>query len=256
MERSNFKPSVSNGESDEISLVDLARIVIKWRKLELALWALCFFAGLAYVLLMPHSFEFSSVYQMAMDGDKPLEPPAGLLSKIDNYYEPALYQQFSKGAGESPASSIKVNLSNPASTALVVIHSVAPKSKAKLVQSLHQQLLTKIEDEQNQLLNRKKNMLKAQLTAFNEQLKDLKQGSGEGLSATIASTMSQRSAAQQTLANLSGGQALVLAQPSLQPKGPRRALVILLSLVLGAFLALLAGFGAEFVALVKASYRD
>jgi len=255
LEKSDCSSSLAEHESNEVSLVDLAKIVIKWRKLELAIWALCFFAGLAYVLLTPRTFEFSSVYQMAMNGDKPIEPPAGLLSKIENFYEPALYQEFSKTAGESSVNAIKLNISNPESTALVVIHSVLPKSKTKLLRSLHQQLLEKIENEQNQLLNRKESTLKSQLKALDEQLKELRQGSGQGIATSIASTMDQRNNVQQTLDNLSAGHSLVLAQPSLKPKGPRSTLVILLSLILGAFLALMAGFCAEFVALIKASYR-
>lgn len=256
MEKSDRNSSFSEYQSSEISLVDLAKIVIKWRKIEFAVWVLCFLVGLAYVLLTPRTFEFSSVYQMAMNGDKPIEPPAGLLSKIENFYEPALYQTFSKSAGESSVNAIKLNISNPKSTALVVIHSVLPKSKMKLVRSFHQQLLEKIGNEQTHLLNRKESALKSQLKTLDEQLNELKQGSGQGLATSIASTMEQRNDVQQTLNNLSDGQSLVLAQPSLKPKGPRHALVILLSLILGLFLALFAGFGAEFVAVVNASYRD
>ncbi|WP_097460141.1 hypothetical protein [Mangrovitalea sediminis] len=257
MEKFDRSSSAAGYGSSEISLVDLAKIAIKWRKLEFIILALCFFAGLAYVLLVPRSFEFSSVYQMATGGDQPLEVPAALLAKIEDYYEPAVYQQLSEGSGKSPASEIKLDVSNPSSTTLVTIRSIGPKSKIKLVQLLHQKMLKKIDEEQSQLLARKESTLNAQLKALDEQLKILGQGrSGDGGAAVVASTIGEKNDVQQALANLAGGQVLVLAQPSQKPKGLSRALVLLLSLLLGAFLALLAGFGAEFAALVKASYRE
>ena len=256
LEKSDRISSLAGYESAEVSLVDLAKIVIKWRKLELAIWALFFFAGLAYVLSTPSSFEFSSVYQVAMNGDKPLEVPEGLLSKIKNFYEPEVYQQLSKDSVESPASGIKLNISSPDSSALVVIRSVAPKSNIKDVQLLHQQLVKMIDEEQSRLLTLKQNALKAQLKTLEEQLKVLRQGDGQGLAAAILSTVGEKNKIQQTLTNLSGGNTLVLAQPSRKPIGPKRTLVLVVSLLLGAFVALLAGFGAEFVALVKASYSE
>ena len=254
MEKAKYEYALSNRGSDEISLVDLARIIIKWRKLECSILIFFFLAGLVYVLLVPRSYEFSSVYQMAADGDKPLEAPTGLISKIKNFFEPGVYQQLSKQGNESSVGSIKINISNPDSTYLIVLHSLAPKSRKSAVRSLHEQLLKRIEGEQKKLYQRKKNALNAQLKSLSGQLNELRQATGDGQAASIASTLSQRNNVQEHLADLSQGQSLVLAQPSLKPKGHGYMIVMLLSLLFGGGGALLAGFVAEFVALVSGSY--
>lgn len=258
MEKPAHTQSVERYESDEISLVDLAKVLIKWRKLEFAVWALCVIAGLVYAVLTPHTFDFRSVYQMAMSGNNPVESPAGLISEIENSYEPAAYQKLANGSASAPVNSLNINISNPNSTGLIVIHTTADKGKSKVVRSLHDQILQNVEKEQSEWLKRKQNALQGQLKVIDQQISNLQiaGNKGERVGAEIAAAMSQKSNIQQSIAELAKGQVLVLGQSSLRPVGHSHALIVVLAFVLGAILSIVVGFMAEFVEIVKASYQD
>lgn len=258
MEKSAHTQSVDCYESDEISLVDLVKVLIKWRWLEIAVWALCMIAGVAYAVLAPHTIDFKSVYQVAMDGNKPLESPAEVISKIKYSYEPDAYQELVREGASETVSSLNVNISNPGSTSLIVINTKATKSKAKAVHSLHDQIFQSVEREQGDRLKQKQNTLRAQLKAIDQQMGVLQVAGnkGEKVGTEIAAAMALKSSIQQNLAELAKGQVLVLGQSGSKSVGHSRALFVVLAFVLGVILSMLVGFMAEFVGVVKASYRN
>jgi len=157
---------------DEISLVDLATILVRrWKALAI-IFAVVVLAALAYVLTMTPTYSYVSVYEVAEqapggegNADRALESANTVIAKAQSLYiAPTTRELLKQGGLESLPFS--VNLSTPEDTQLVKITSEASEDRASLVEKMHSALLTSIASNQQALVDRQRASLESRLESL------------------------------------------------------------------------------------------
>lgn len=250
------QPPRSTYQDDEISLVDLAKILIKRWKLMAAIFLVVVLAALAYALMLPSTYQYSSIYNAAEEGaGDPLEEPKSLVAKANNLYLGPLTRELisNEGLDRLP---FDTNIDNPSDTLIVTITSDAQSENAALVESLHESLLSRLQEGQEQSAERRQNALERQLASTQAALETAQDSDSDSAAEVVASTMGQISSFEEQLEELTKGEVSQTAVQSLDQQGISRALVLLLGILLGGMLAVMSAFFAQFASLVCASLKE
>ncbi|APE32091.1 lipopolysaccharide biosynthesis protein [Halomonas aestuarii] len=246
---------------DEISLVDLAKILIKRWKLMTVTFLIIVLGALAYALMMERTYEFVSLYQVAEQATTDnkeigaLEPPATVVAKTSNLYLGSVTRQILADEGMASLP-FETSVSNPEDTLLVRLASQAAEANAAMVKSLHAQVLERIETDQQALLERRREAMQRQLVSAERSL-ELANESTSPSAAELVASYSQRVAdIQDRLAQLQEGQVVQTATQSLSPMGTSRSLVMALAIVLGGMSAVIMAFLSQFAVAVRESLQE
>lgn len=248
-------------QGDEISLVDLAKILIRRWKVMAATFLLVVLGTLAYVLVVDRTYDFVSIYQVAerAPGDNgavgALEAPNSVVAKVNNLYLGPVTRQLreSEGLERLP---FEVTASNPSETLLVRLSSPARVESSELVTQMHEALLARMAEGQAGLVEQRQTSLEQQLQSAERALEAAEQSGSERASDLIVSYTDRIAEIQQRLSQLKEGEVVQVAVQSLEPTGTSRSLIMALALVLGGVLAVIAGFVSQFVALVRGSLSE
>src|SRR5690554_6523012 len=145
----NDSPSPSgnrhNLANDEISLVDLAKILVRRWKIMVVTFLLVVLAALAYVLIVERTYNFVSIFQVAEQaprGDSAvaaLEAPGSVVAKVNNLYIGPVTRELRESAGLERLP-FEVSTSNPSDTLLVRLSSEAKEADSDLVTQMHEAL--------------------------------------------------------------------------------------------------------------------
>ncbi|QOR39089.1 lipopolysaccharide biosynthesis protein [Billgrantia diversa] len=246
-------------DDDEISLVDLAKILIKRWKAVVITFTLIVLAALAYALLQERTYQYVSIYHVAErapvgeDDQGALETPNAVIAKIQNLYLGPVTRELLESSGRERLP-FEITLSNPEDTLLVRITSEASETNQELVKQMHEQLLARVVESQNQLLARNRERLEQQLESAQETLTAAEEGEAGG--ELLGMLMNRVVELESQLMQLNEGQAAQEAVQSLDPTGTSRKLILALGIVLGGVLALMAAFFSHFASLVRASIKE
>lgn len=246
-------------DDDEISLVDLAKILIKRWKAVVITFMVIVLAALAYALMQERSYQYVSIYHVAEqapagnDAQGALESPNAVIAKIQNLYLGPITRELLEASGRESLP-FGITLSNPDDTLLVRITSEASEANQELATRMHEQLLARVTEEQNQLLARNRERLEQQLESAQQTLAAAEEGGADG--ELLGMLMNRVVELESRLTELSAGQAAQEAVQSLQPTGTSRKLILALGIVLGGVLALMAAFFSHFASLVRASIEE
>ncbi len=237
---------------DEISLIDLAKLLVRRWKAMVGIFSVVVLMALAYALMQPSSYTYTSIYQVAESGTgEPLETPAALVARTQNLYlGPATRELMAAEGVESLGFDTRV--SNPDDTEIVKLSSTAPEVLAERVEAHHRLLLDRLEEGQQARVERHRQALERQLAGVENTLEH----SGEGASERIASTLSRKFELQAELEGLMAGETAQAAVQSLEQQGTSRALILALGVVLGGMLAVMGVFLLHFVSLVRQSLHE
>lgn len=243
-------------DDDEISLVDLAKILVRRWKAMALIFILVVGAALAYALLMPRAYQYVSLYNVAENGpNTPLETPSSLVAKARSLYlGPLTREMYAEQGWESLP--FEVSISNPDDTLLISISSESDESHADEVETLHQRLVERISQGQQALVERRRETLEKQI-ARNQQALEAAESSESMRSGELIATYTSRISQLETnLADLTEGNISQVAVQSLEPTGTSRALILALGIVLGGMLAVIGVFLLQFATLVRSSLKE
>lgn len=246
-------------DDDEISLVDLAKILIKRWKAVVITFTVIVLGALAYALMQERGYQYVSIYHVAEqapagnNSQAALESPDAVIAKIQNLYLGPVTRELLESSGRERLP-FEITLSNPEDTLLVRIISEASEANQELVTRMHEQLLAKIAEDQSQLLARNRERLEQQLESAQQTLAAAEEGGADG--ELLGVLMSRVVELENKLTQLSEGQAAQEAVQSLEPTGTSRMLILALGIVLGGVLALMAAFFSHFASLVRASIKE
>ncbi|MEQ6917328.1 lipopolysaccharide biosynthesis protein [Halomonas aquatica] len=246
---------------DEISLVDLAKILIKRWKVMAATFFVIVMGALVYVLMMERSFEYVSLYQVAEQAptenreNGALEPPVTVVAKANNLYLGAVTRKLldDEGLASLPFTTAVSNLED---TLLVKLTSQATEASAPLVESFHSRVLARIEQDQQAFFERLRDSMQRQLESAERSLELAKESTSPSAAELIASYSGRVANIQDSLEQLQEGQAIQTAVQGLKPSGTSRSLVMALAIVLAGMLALMMAFFAQFAAAVRESFSE
>ncbi|MWJ27627.1 lipopolysaccharide biosynthesis protein [Halomonas sp. ZH2S] len=243
-------------QNDEISLVDLAKILIKRWKTMVLIFLIVVLGALAYVLLTERSYEYVSIYQVAEEAPgRALETPASVLAKVNNLYVGPETRKLRESAGLESLP-FEVTVANPNDTLLIRLGSEASEDNHELVAQMHEGLLARMTEGQGERLERRQASLEQQLKNTEAALESVEQTNTEWGSELIASYTERLAGIQLRLTQLSEGQVVQVAMQSLEPTGTSRSLIMALALVLGGMLGVIAAFFSQFAVVVRDSLSE
>lgn len=241
---------------DEISLVDLASILVKRWKAMAIIFTVIVLAALAYALMMPRTYSYTSLYNVAEQGvGEALEAPAALVAKVRSIYLGPQTRAL-LASEELESLPFETTLSNPEDTLFLGLSSQADENDVGMVKSLHEGILQRVEEGQQALVERRREALERQLESANEALEALRDSDSSSAGELIATYTSRIANLETNLVDLRSGVMSQIAVQSLEPVGTSRRLIMAMALVLGGLLAVMGAFFIQFIGLVRSSLKD
>ncbi len=130
-----------NPRDDEISLVELVRILVEHRQTILAVFVCFLIAGTVFALLIPKQYRYTTTIEIGAvleDGKTQLiDPPGTLLAKINEAYIPHALEQ----PAEEKSEDYKITARIPRDSEVIVLESKAAKSQGDTLIKLHKQVV-------------------------------------------------------------------------------------------------------------------
>ncbi|WP_280564986.1 Wzz/FepE/Etk N-terminal domain-containing protein, partial [Chromohalobacter sp. 48-RD10] len=208
---------------DEISLVDLAVILIRRWKAMAVIFFVVVALAVAAAFLLPTQYQYSSLYSVAeytnSNGQRvAIESPASVVAKTENLY---LGPETRKLLEENDLESLpfEVKTSNPSDTLLLQLSSEATQENQQLVATLHQHVIDRLQADQTELVEQRKASLERQLDSAKQALESAQQSSSPSAAELIATYYSRVSDLEGQLNELREGEITQHAVQSLEPVG-------------------------------------
>lgn len=243
-------------QTDEITLVDIAKTLIKRRRLMALVFVLTVAAAAVVAFMLPQKYEYTTIYTIAQaDAENPLESAPGLQTKVNSLYIPAVVREFLP-SHQLEVVPFKLNISNPRDSGLITITSQTTEDAEPLVQELHGAIAERLKAEQDANIHRRTELLQQQIDAARAQIDLVKNADLAKAGELIASYTATINDLQAQANSFQPGSISAIANQSLQPKGTSKTLVLALGLVLGAMLAVMAVFVREFIGQLCASLKE
>ncbi|MHA6964804.1 GNVR domain-containing protein [Zobellella denitrificans] len=241
---------------DEISLIDLAKVMVKRWRLMAITFVVIMGAVLTYALLTPHKYEYTTVYNIAeLDAETLLEPASGLVTKTNSIYLPEQVRSIQQQHGLERLP-FKVNVSNPKDTRLIFLSSQAQESDGELVAELHQGIVGALKKNQDAITERRISLFDEQIASLKVQLEAAKASDSQRAGDLIASYSGNIAELETKKNSIQQGVVASVADKSLEPKGPRKALIVALGAMLGGMFAVMVVFLREFAGKVCESLEE
>lgn len=222
------------------------------------IFAVIVLAALAYALMMPRTYSYTSLYGVAEQGpDNALEAPEALVAKAQNLYlGPVTRKLLANIDSEVEILPFETSISNPEKTLLVSLSSDADENDVEFVEQLHNDVLIRLQDGQKAKVENRKKSLQQQLESAQEALSAAQESNSLGAAEVVASLMGRIASLQNSLTDLREGEVSQTAVKSLQSTGTSRKLILVLGVVLGGLLAVMGAFFMQFAGLVCASLKS
>lgn len=247
---------------DEISLVDLAKIFVRRRRIFYVIFLMVLVAGIAFVFLKKEvpSTTYSTMIRLAElpvfgnDGENSnqnrrtlnntTERVATILATINSRWLPEAQSRYQAGGENWPAG---IGAESVVGTELIRLTTTGINLTEGSVKQAHQTLADLIVNEQNVRLASRVTLLKNQIANLDQVIENLGPES-----VVAAKAIETRTGLQQKLATGEPAAVLSLARDSaVANSGPSIKLVLVLSIFLGLMLGIFAAFMAEFVSYVR-----
>jgi hypothetical protein len=259
---------------DEISLVDLAKIVVLRRKIFYTVFSIVFVLTLALTIRTftgERTANYVSIYKPASLGmDRMLEPVDAIVEIASSYYlEQALQKVSKEEAVYSDDVGLKVE--NPKGTQLVFIRSKVGPKKFPVVTEVHKQILETLLSEQSIKLDKHRKQIQEVIESTKlskeklEKEKNALLAKDGGKTDTILAGFIAEINAKDTriteyereLKTLLEGQIVQIAQKQVSKReGSGASKVLAIGLVLALIMGFVSVFISEFIKQVKQSLNQ
>ncbi|RAR56773.1 subunit length determinant protein [Onishia taeanensis] len=247
---------------DEISLVDLAAILVRRWKAMAIIFAVVVLAAFAYVLTLTPTYSYVSVYEVAEQApvgegntERALESAGTVIAKAQSLAVAPVTRELLQQSGLESLP-FAVDLTTPEDTQLVKITSQASEANSALVEKMHSALLDNIASNQQALVDRQRTSLENRLESLQASLAAAEQSTSSGAADLLASYTEQIAMTKDRLGLLKDGRVAQTAVQSLEKTGTSRTLIMALALVLGGMLSVMGVFLLQFAGLVCSSLKE
>lgn len=237
---------------DEISLVDLALVLVRRKTIILAILSLFIVAGIALALTSEKKYDYRSSIEIGaqmIDGNmKSIEPPSSLLAKVDYSFIPKTLYQYQQQNPEDEKA-YEITASNPKGSSVITLNMSATEDQSELVHGFIKSITQDILLEHDELFNTIKETLELQLTQATNRLNSMSNSTENlaeknSLQDKIDSYLSQ-------LANLRATKIISQPMKSQKPSGTSRKLIVVVAAFAGLFIGIFAAFFVEFAGKVR-----
>lgn len=241
---------------DEISLVDLAKILIKRRWTLLITAAVIVLVALIFALLREPNYTYTSIYKIAeTERGKALESPESLIEQAQNLYWPNVSRAY-QAENNLKSMPFKLAVNNPKDTLLILLSSEASEASQAKIEALHQQVIEALQQQQQQAVKTTVERLQRQTETTQKLLDQAEQSDSDKAADMIASYTERLFALEDRKQSLQEGQVLQVAAVGERAKGIGKSLILALGIVLGGIFGIMAAFFAEFAARVRQSLQE
>lgn len=238
--------------SDEISLVELVSTFVRRRRVFYAVFLVTALAGLGYALLADETYDYVSLVQIAhKDNSAFFESPETTIATLNSRWLSEVEAGYRKDNDENLP--FDTAFSHPEDTDLIQITTSASADKAPIVESVHSELIRKMNTHQDRLIERERESIERQMQSLEKTVEALK---GENTGEAVARATERRSGLVSKLENLQNANTLVTSRQSTESTAPKRRLVVVLALLLGGMLGVFFVFVSEFMVSVKKHLAD
>ncbi len=209
--------------------------------------------GLAYALLATETYQYTSLVQVAeKNSGKSIEEPAKTIATLENRW--LLEQETLFRAENDRKLPLSVSFSNPDNTGLIRFVSETSKKNKEIAETVHQNLIAKIQESQTALMERERKSLQNRIESTERTIETLQGGQDTG--AAIAEAYERKADLESDLESLKDPEVLVVSRQSADKTGPARALIVVLAAVLGGMFGVFMVFFTQFTALVRSELTE
>ncbi len=257
---------------DEISLVDLAMILIHRKILISAIILLCSAIGLVIALLTPRIYTYStsieSGSQIINGKTTYLESADALVAKIQRIYIPSiLAEQEQKNTSTETQKSHVVEVSIPENSNIILLEAKGSEDQQQTLNNLFNNIVLKINQSQHRLIQTTKDKLSQNIHYSQNKLKNLqtylKKSNPNDKLEDRFQLIREKTSLENYIANLTSQlsslrktHAISQTLKSPLPTGTSHKLIVIISIFAGLFLGMLAVFLAEFRIKIKEKQQE
>lgn len=242
---------------DGISLIDLAMVLVRRRKMIAVITTFIILSGMAAALLASKSYTFTTSIEIGsqiINGTvKSFESPQTLLAKLQYSFIPQTLNehQLSNPADEKK---YKIIVRVPKNSDIIVLEAKGAEEQADLLSGLLQNITQKAAHDHSRIFESVKRNLLSQLEQTRTKLANL--GSSANNHAEEAILQSSIEGYSSQLANLRNTREISPPMKSLGPSGVNGKLIVIIAAFAGIFLGVFSAIFAEFVEKVREASRQ
>lgn len=244
------RPSSNEQRSYEeaISLVDIVVLILRHWKTMAVIVVVGLLLTIVTALLIPQKYVFNSLYSVAeyvnLDGEtKSLETTESLMARIENVYLEAESQRLQE-ANALEEMPIEVQGQIPNNSRLILLRTEANEEYMALITELHEQVLARLDQHQNERVQQRRESLQTELEATIAQFDSVSKSSATHANVLITNYQERITELETMLNQLRDGSIEQIAMQKVKTSGATPFLIIILGLLLT---LLLAPFGAVLV---------
>ena len=261
--RENYNSEyMSPYDEDEISLIELIKIIIKRWKWAVGVFIFFMVSGIGGTFLYNSGrgipMEYVSIYQAAKDSNlKPLIPLKSTLEKANLYYKDKVVENYLKEKNISALPfEISISVSEPSGA--VIIKSSSMKDdlqKINMIEDVHKKLIETLLSEDSDFFNYKKEAMERNFKKAKQAFELLKNAPTYNAAELAVDYMEEITELENGLSGLESGEILKLVSENKLPEKKTRLILVLIAFS-SFFMALITPFFVEFGANLRQSLRE
>tara|TARA_B100000929_G_scaffold283968_1_gene265659 strand:- start:925 stop:1719 length:795 start_codon:yes stop_codon:yes gene_type:complete len=244
---------------EDMTLVSFVTLLLKQWKVMLACVTCVMLLTLAALWLKPVKYGFATMYAVAsyetLEGEREgLETPEEVIAKLENVF---IEQQRRQLLEDESVEGIPfdIDVTNPRNTLLLRIMSESQAVHQPMIERFHAGIVTSIQQDQEQQVERLTAGLNAQQEAYSQALEAAQASNSDNARELEASFFEKMLQLERRIESINPGDATQLAVQSLEPVGIGSSFILAFGVLVALLLAPLAAVFSVFVKQVAAAYR-
>jgi LPS O-antigen subunit length determinant protein (WzzB/FepE family) len=246
----------SYSTEDEINLLNLAIMLVRRKKMVLAITIFISAAGIILALMTPKSYTFSTSIeigsQIIEDSIEPFESPETLLAKIQHVFIPQTLRKQRQANPENKGE-YKITIDIPKDSVIITLKVKGTEENADLMINILHKITQQAVLDHSRIYNAIKKNVTSQINLATDEVEALRKSNDK---AELVNQQNIIEAYRSQITNLRMTREISPPMKSLEPTGFNQKLIIVLSIFLGLFIAVLSVFFAEFASKVRMTIKE
>ncbi|MFK5854811.1 MAG: Wzz/FepE/Etk N-terminal domain-containing protein [Bacteroidota bacterium] len=241
-----------NSSDDEISLIDLAMVLVNRKKLISLIVILFITIGITAALFAPKKYTYSTSIEIGSriinDSVYPFDSTQTLLAKLQHSFIPQVLNAQRLSLPENKEKYV-IKVSIPKGSNILVLKSKGTEDQDILLSKLLQNVTQKATSDHSRIFDSVKQNITSRLKVAKNELQRLKKSNNNETAVTNKQNLIELYSSE--LANLRNTREMQPPMKSLEPTGTSRKLIVIIAAFAGVFIGVFAAFFAELVTKVR-----
>jgi capsular polysaccharide biosynthesis protein len=171
------EPVYPNPIEEEISLIDVWLVLVRRRTLVLACTVLGSIAGLAFILIFPPKYIYTTTIEIGtkiINGEvSPIESQDSVRAKVEERYIPLVLQEHQHSLAEEEQD-YKIEVKAPKNSQIIVLTSEGREDEEQAQKALHRAVVEMIQGDHRRISNVLRKNLEAKIVGGERRINNLK----------------------------------------------------------------------------------